>query len=48
MDDLDTVLFIVDEETFEQLEVALDAPPLPNPGLERLMSVPVPWAAAPR
>ncbi len=35
---LDQVFFVVNGEKFEQFVAMLDAPPKPNPGLERLLS----------
>jgi uncharacterized protein (DUF1778 family) len=40
---LDQVHFQLDTEKFKQFIDLLDAPPQPNPGLERLMSVKAPW-----
>ncbi len=40
---LDQVFFTLDAEKFEQFTALLDAPPTPNPGLERLMAVKPPW-----
>lgn len=40
---LDQVLFSLDEEKFERFMAMLDAPSLPNPGLERLMALKAPW-----
>jgi uncharacterized protein (DUF1778 family) len=40
---LDQVFFRLDAEKFEQFAVMLDAPPISNPGLERLMAVKAPW-----
>lgn len=40
---LDQVFFSLDVGKFEQFVALLDAPPSPNPGLERLMSVKAPW-----
>lgn len=40
---LDQVFFSLDDEQFQQFTDMLDAPPEPNPGLERLMAVQVPW-----
>ena len=42
---LDQVHFTLDAERFQQFLDLLDAPPQPNPGLERLMAVKAPWAA---
>jgi len=42
---LDQVFFRLDAEKFEQFSAMLDAPPKPNPGLERLMAVKAPWNA---
>jgi uncharacterized protein (DUF1778 family) len=43
---LDQVFFRLDTEKFEQFVAMLDAPPKPNPGLERLMAVKAPWNAS--
>lgn len=40
---LDQVFFKLDAEKFRQFAKLLDAPPAPNPGLERLMAVKAPW-----
>jgi uncharacterized protein (DUF1778 family) len=40
---LDQVFFNLDAEQFKQFNALLDAPPAPNPGLERLMAVKAPW-----
>jgi len=40
---LDQVFFKLDAEKFRQFTELLDAPPNPNPGLERLMAVETPW-----
>jgi uncharacterized protein (DUF1778 family) len=40
---LDQVFFQLDDDRFRQFTALLDAPPRANPGLERLMAVPVPW-----
>jgi uncharacterized protein (DUF1778 family) len=40
---LDQVFFSLDASKFDQFVAMLDAPPSPNPGLERLMSVKAPW-----
>jgi uncharacterized protein (DUF1778 family) len=37
------VFFNLDGERFRQFAALLDAPPAPNPGLERLMAVKAPW-----
>ena len=42
---LDHVFFSLDEAKFRQFTAMLDAPPAPNPGLERLMAVKAPWQA---
>ncbi|MCF8152968.1 MAG: DUF1778 domain-containing protein [Rhodoferax sp.] len=39
---LDQVFFSLDEDRLKQLTAMLDAPPAPNPGLERLMAVRAP------
>lgn len=36
---LDQVFFNLDDEHFRHFNALLDAPPAPNPGLERLMPV---------
>ena len=41
---LDQVFFSVNTDKFQQFTAMLDAPPSPNPGLERLMAVTAPWA----
>lgn len=41
---LDQVYFDLDADKFRQFIDLLDAPPAPNPGLERLMAVKAPWA----
>lgn len=40
---LDQVFFSLDADKFHQFTALLDAPPGPNPGLERLMAVKAPW-----
>ena len=40
---LDQVFFSLDTERFHRFTALLDAPPAPNPGLERLMAVQAPW-----
>ena len=42
---LDQVFFSLDTDKFRQFSQLLDAPPSPNPGLERLMAVKAPWEA---
>jgi uncharacterized protein (DUF1778 family) len=44
---LDQVFFRLDADKFEQFVALLDAPPQPNPGLERLMAVKAPWDTTP-
>ena len=39
---LDQVFFSLDEGRLQQFNAMLDAPPAPNPGLERLMAVRAP------
>ena len=39
---LDQVFFSLDEDRLKQFTAMLDAPPTPNPGLERLMAVRAP------
>lgn len=43
---LDQVFFNLDSDKFQRFTAMLDAPPSPNPGLERLMAVTAPWGAA--
>ena len=40
---LDQVFFSLDADKFKQFTAMLDAPPGPNPGLERLMAVKTSW-----
>jgi len=40
---LDQVFFNLDETRLQQFQALLDAPPEPNPGLERLLAVKAPW-----
>lgn len=40
---LDQVFFSLDADRFRQFNALLDAPPGPNPGLERLMAIKAPW-----
>lgn len=40
---LDQVFFGLDADKFQQFMTMLDAPPVANPGLERLMAVKAPW-----
>jgi uncharacterized protein (DUF1778 family) len=42
---LDQVFFSLDAGKFAQFLALLDAPPTPNPGLERLMAIKAPWNA---
>ena len=42
---LDQVFFELDAAKFRKFNALLDAPPVPNPGLERLMAVRAPWSA---
>lgn len=44
---LDQVFFSLDADKFRQFTALLDAPPGPNPGLERLMAVKAPWNTGP-
>lgn len=44
---LDQVFFKLDADKFEQFVAPLDAPPKPNPGLERLMAVKPVWETPP-
>lgn len=41
---LDQVFFKLDAAKFRQFTKLLDAPPMPNAGLKRLMAVEPPWA----
>jgi uncharacterized protein (DUF1778 family) len=41
---LDQVFFRLDAAKFRQFVKLLDAPPAPNPGLDRLMAIRPPWA----
>ena len=43
---LDQVFFSLNADKFQQFSALLDAPPNPNPGLERLMAVKAPWGKA--
>ncbi|MDD5334386.1 MAG: DUF1778 domain-containing protein [Rhodoferax sp.] len=43
---LDQVFFGLDADRFRQFTKLLDAPPKPNPGLDRLMAVKAPWTNA--
>jgi len=45
---LDQVFFSLDAKKFRQFTAMLDAPPAPNPGLERLMAVQAPWKSGAR
>ncbi len=40
---LDQVYFTLDADKFQQFIDLLDAPPKPNPGLERLFALKAPW-----
>lgn len=40
---LDQVFFSLDTRKLKQFTALLDAPPAPNPGLEKLMAVDAPW-----
>lgn len=42
---LDQVFFRLDENRLRRFNELLDAPPAPNPGLERLLAVKAPWHA---
>jgi uncharacterized protein (DUF1778 family) len=44
---LDQVFFSLDADKFEQFVALVDAPPVPNAGLERLLAVKAPWDAHP-
>ena len=41
---LDHVFFSLDADKFKQFTAMLDAPLVPNAGLERLMAVKMPWS----
>lgn len=41
---LDQVFFSLNTEQFKQFTALLDAPPVNNPGLERLMAIKAPWS----
>ena len=43
---LDQVHFMLDADKFQAFVGLLDAPPTPNPGLERLFAVRSPWDKA--
>ena len=40
---LDQTFFVVDEQAYRVFREILDAPPIENPGLARLMAVVPPW-----
>lgn len=40
---LDQVFFNLDETKLQEFQALIDAPPEPNPGLERLLAVKAPW-----
>ena len=40
---LDQVFFSLDTDKFKKFNMMLDAPLVPNPGLERQMTVTAPW-----
>lgn len=40
---LDQVFFSLEADKLRQFTALLDAPPQPNPGLERLMALKAPW-----
>jgi len=40
---LDQVFFNLDEAKLQEFQALLDAPPEPNPGLERPLAVKAPW-----
>ena len=44
---LDQVFFNLDANRFKQFSKLLDAPPGPNPALERLLAVKAPWRTVP-
>ncbi|MDP3037046.1 MAG: DUF1778 domain-containing protein [Rhodocyclaceae bacterium] len=35
----------MDADKFRQFTAMLDAPPAPNPGLERLLAIKAPWSS---
>lgn len=41
---LDQIFFSLDDDKFRQFNAFLDAPPVHNAGLERLMAVNPPWS----
>lgn len=43
---LDQVFFGLNTDKFQQFTAMLDAPPMHNPGLARLMDVMAPWVTA--
>ena len=43
---LDQTFFRLDEKQYKQFVAMLDAPLMPNPGLERLLAVKAPWEEA--
>lgn len=43
---LEQVCFSLDADKFQQFTAMLDAPPVPNPGLARLMAIKAPWAGS--
>ncbi|MEA1048739.1 DUF1778 domain-containing protein [Lamprobacter modestohalophilus] len=45
---LDQVYFQLEEDAYQQFIELLDAPPAPNPGLERLMAIKAPWDTSAR
>ncbi|OKH18473.1 DUF1778 domain-containing protein [[Limnothrix rosea] IAM M-220] len=40
---LDQVFFTLDEAQYQEFCDRLDAPPVPNPKLEKLLNTPAPW-----
>lgn len=43
---LDQIAFRLNDKEFQSFTNLLDAPPQPNPGLERLLSLKAPWKAS--
>ena len=41
---LDQVFFALDPKAFKRFTALLEQPPKPNPGLQRLLATPLPWA----
>ena len=40
---LDQIFFTLSAQNFQRFQEMLDAPPAPNPGLERLLATKAPW-----